>query len=224
MKSITDKRLSELTERLESLQQRQAEQQRAVVALEQEFQQAAEHDLNEAAAYVHGGEKGKKPKARAPEVEHALAAARHDLEVTSRAVTMASGALSRYQSENAERLWGQVLEAKAALAREVAERAEPMRDLLRRFQLPDEDARVLRPYLERPAQENTGKPQDVVTFGTPLRTNNVFGQDRVGGMTIGQIEALMVELAGLAERYAHDRGGDRSGAVVVGPSEDEGAA
>jgi hypothetical protein len=32
MKSITDKGLSELTERLDSLQQRQAEQQRAVVA------------------------------------------------------------------------------------------------------------------------------------------------------------------------------------------------
>jgi hypothetical protein len=112
-----------------------------------------------------------------------------------------------------------VREAKQRTAEEIAELAAPLADALHRYQLPEQDARVLRPYLEGPAQENTGEPESLTTIVGPLRTSN-FGGERVGGLTLGQLEAVAAELAGFAARY------EQGGVTIVGevPQEDQGAA
>jgi hypothetical protein len=193
--------------------ERQADQQAALASLEQEHRQALERDLNEEAAYSHSGERGRRPKPQAPEIARALEAARHNFEVTSRAVIMASAEVSRYHAENATRLMEKVREAKQRTAQEIAELARPLADALHRYQLPEQDARVLRPYLEGPAQENTGQPENLTTIVGPLRTSN-FGGERVGGLTIGQLEAVITELSGLAAR-------GEDNVTVVGPTPEE---
>jgi hypothetical protein len=112
-----------------------------------------------------------------------------------------------------------VAQAKADKAREVAELAAPLVQALHGYQLPDADMRALQPYTRRPAQENTGEPQDSVSFIGPLSTQTAFGE-RITGQTVGQVEAIVAELVSLAARY------EQGDVTVVGPvpDEDEGAA
>jgi len=127
--------------------------------------------------------------------------------------------VSRYITGHSDELLQMVAQAKADKAREVAELAAPLVQALHGYQLPDADMRALQPYTRQPAQENTGEPQDSVSFIGPLSTQTAFGE-KIAGQTVGQVEAIVAELVSLAARY------EQGDVTVVGPvpDEDEGAA
>jgi chromosome segregation ATPase len=196
------------------LEQEEAEAQTRVAHLQTELQETRNSDLDREALALNRGQKPPKPKAS--EVEAQLEDAARAWEVLQRRLQLAQSDVAGYISENAQALSRLVSEAKAAKAREVSELAAPLAKALHEYQLPDADARALKPYVEGPAQENTLEPQDSVYFLGPMRRENAFGTDRVAGESIGRVQALVSELVGLAARFS--QGGDTT---IVGPTPEE---
>jgi hypothetical protein len=203
MKSIDDKRMLELQRQVDSLEQRQAEQSAVVGRLRRELEQARETDLNREAVALQTG--AAKPKPKAPEIERALEAAEHDLEVIGRAWNMAQTDLGQYRAKNAERLLRQLQQTKATRAQAVASRAKPLLEELRGFYAVDEDLKSLKPYL--PQETETGPPGSgeaqryTLALGGVQTTQSVFG-DRVAGLERGQLEGVIASLARLETAYA----------------------
>jgi len=209
VKSINDERLRELTEHVGDLTRRHAEQQATLTSIRQKLQQTREDDLNrEALALSNGTDK---PKPKAPSVARALENAEHNAEVLGRALEMANGELYRYYAENAHALAAKLQNAKAAKAQEVSELAAPLLASLREFYQVDDDAKVLKPYRQPPA-ESTDKPRDMVTFlGAPQTTANAFGSDKVAGLHRGELEAVLANLANLPAAFPRrDPGEERA--------------
>ena len=200
MQSINDERLRALTEHIEDLTRRHAEAQAALTSIRQKLQQTREDDLNrEALALSNGTDK---PRPKAPSVARALDQAEHDAEVISRALEMANGELYRYYAENARTLAARLQNAKAARAREVGELAAPLLASLREFYQVDEDAKILKPYRQPPA-ESTAEARDMVTFlGVPSTTANIFGTDKIAGLHRGELEGVVRALINLPANYA----------------------
>lgn len=195
------------------LEQEVYEASNRVAQLQSAVASAREDDLNNEALALNRGRKP--PKAKEPEVRAQLEGAQRRLEVLQRRLQLAESDVARYISENAHTLSRLVSEAKAARAREVSELAAPLAKALHDYQMPDADARALRPYVEGPQAENSGEPQDSVYFLGPMRRENAFGTDRIAGETIGRLQALVSELVGLAARY------EQGDVTVVGPTPEE---
>jgi hypothetical protein len=208
--------LAKLQQVVTKLEQETYEAESRVAQLQVEARDAREDDLNREAAALNAGRRPPKPKE--PEVRAQLEGAQRRWEVLQRRLALAQGEVARYISENHQELARLLKEAKATKAGQVSELAAPLAKALHDYQLPDADMRGLRPYLEGPQEENTGAPQDSVYFMGALNRSNASGPERVGSMSIGQIEALLTELAGLSARY------EAGGVTIVGPSEDEGVA
>ena len=93
-------------------------------------------------------------------------------------------------------------DAKAEKAQEVSELAAPLLASLRAFYQVDEDAKVLKPYRQQPAQSGD-KPQDMLTIiGVPQTTANAFGADRIAGMERGTLEGVIRSLINLPASFA----------------------
>lgn len=207
MKSIDDKRMVELQEQVDSLEQHQAEQHAVVGGLRRELEQAKETDLNQEAAALKTG--GAKPKPKAPEIERALEAASHDLEVIGRAWTMAQTDLGQYKAKNCEKLVGELHRAKAKRAQGVASLAKPLLEELRGFYAVDDDMKELKPYLQE--ERETGEPGSgeaqryTLALGGVQTTQNVFG-NRVAGMERGVLEGVIRSLVQLEKAYVEATG------------------
>jgi hypothetical protein len=214
--SIHDKvpELDQLQTTVTKLEQEVHDASTRVAQLEAEAQSAHEDDLLREAKALNAGRRVPAPKE--PELRGQLEGAQRRLEVLQRRLQLAQADLARYISENAHALSRLVSDAKAAKAREVSELAAPLAKALNDYQLPDADARALRPYVEGPQEENSGEPQDSVYFLGPMRRENAFGTDRIAGESIGRVQALVNELTGLAARY--EGGGDTT---IVGPTPEE---
>jgi hypothetical protein len=199
MKSINDERLAQLTDHVEDLSRRHSEQQATLTTIRQKLQQTREDDLNrEALALSNGTDK---PRPKAPSVQRALENAEHDAEVLERALSMAQADVGRYYAENAHALAAKVQDAKAAKAKEISEQAAPLLATLRGFYQVDEDAKILKPYRQPPA-ESTDKGRDVVAFlGVPQTTANAFGADKIAGLHRGELEGVISALVNLPAQY-----------------------
>ena len=213
MHSIDDRRLNELNAQLESLQQRQGEQQATAEQLWRELQAAREDDLHAEAKAMYT--KGRRPKPKAPELERALENAMHDLDILARAVAMAQSDLAQYLSKHCEDLRGKLREARSERAREVSELAAPLLEALRGFYAIADDERILEPYT-RVAEENTGEGQNMTVIWGPYTTQNVLGPDRIGGLARVQLEGVLGALVALPEA-------EPDGVTIVGdaPSEED---
>lgn len=186
--------LTKLQQNVADLEQESYEAESRVSLLHQELQAAQEADLDAEARALNAGRKP--PKQKSPEVEHSLKGASRRAEVLRPRLALAQHDLSAYEAANAHHLAGLIREAKAEKSHEVAELAAPLAKALGEYQQPDLDLRALRPHLEAPAQENHGKPADSVHFLGNFGRNNAFGET-VGGQTLGQIQAIVAELAAL---------------------------
>src|SRR5215204_3846882 len=217
MHSIDDRRLNELNRQVQSLQQRQAEQQSTAEQLWRELEQAREHDLDAEAKALHTGA-ARKPKPKAPEVERALENATHDLEILGRALAMAQMDLSQYLSQHHQDLGRKLQEARAERAREVSELAAPLLEALRSFYAIADDAEILAPYTRAAAPENTGEPESTVVVLGPITRQNVLGPDRIGGLARVQLEGVLGALVALPEAELGE-----AGVTIVGdaPSEED---
>jgi hypothetical protein len=208
--------LKRLQQKVSNLEQERGEAEARVMQLRVQVQDERSSDLDREAAALNAGTRV--PKPRAPELQSQLEGAERRLEVLGRRVGLAQADLSRFLSENAQDLARLLQQVEVDKAREVALLAEPLAKALHELQLPGLDARALRPYLEGPAPENTGEPESTITVMGPYNRQNAGGGERVAGQTIGQVEAIVAELVGLATRY------EQGDVTVVGPTEDEGAA
>jgi hypothetical protein len=209
VKSINDEQLRELEERIADLSRRHLEQQAALASIRQRLQQASEDDLNRKAAALSNGTD--KPRPKAPGVARALEQAEHDAAVMERALEMATTERARYYAENADALAAKLEEAKAAKAQEVSKLAALVLASLREFFQVDEDAKLLKPYRQPPAESND-KARDMFTIlGTPLTTANAFGSDKVAGLHRGELEAVLANLANLPAAFPRrDPGEERA--------------
>jgi hypothetical protein len=184
-----------------------------VAQLQAEAEGAREDDLLREAKALNEGRRV--PKAREPEVRAQIEGASRRAEVLQRRLALAQSDLSRYISEHAEDLDRLALQARADKVREASELAEPLARALHEVQLADADRRALRPYLEEPQEENTGDPEPSITVFGPQTRATAFGE-RIAGMTLGQLEAVMGELVGWGARV------DQGGTTLVGPTPEEG--
>jgi hypothetical protein len=207
--SIADKapELARLQDVVTKLEQEVQDASGRVAQLEIDLQSAHEDDLLRKAKALNEGRRV--PKPREPEAKGKLEGATRRLEVLQRRLQLAQADVARYISENAEDLARLVSEAKVAKAREVSELAGPLARALHEYQLPDADMRALEPYLEAPQEENTGVAQPSISVWGPQNRRTAFGE-QIAGQTIGQVEAIANELAGLAARYEQD------GTTIVG--------
>jgi hypothetical protein len=143
------------------------------------------------------------PKRR--EIERALEAAEHDLEVIGRATSMAQTEVGRYKAKNAERLLGELAKAKAGRAEDVSAHARPLLEAIRGFYQVDDVSKELRPYIQQVQETGlpgSDKPQKyTLTLGGAQTTQSVFG-DRVAGLERGQLEGVIASLARLETMYA----------------------
>jgi len=214
MQSIDDRRLNELNRQVQSLQQRQGEQQATAEQLWRELEQAREQDLNAEAKAMYT--EGRKPKPKAPEVERALENATHDLEILGRALALAQMDLSQYLAKHHEDLGRKLREARSERAREVSELAAPLLEALRSFYAIADDAEILAPYTRAAAPENTGEPESTVVVLGPITRQNVLGPDRIGGLARVQLEGVLGALVALPEA-------EPDGVTIVGdaPSEED---
>jgi hypothetical protein len=203
MKSIDVKRMLELLKQVDSLEQRQAEQSAVVAGLRRDLERVREDDLNREAAALSTD--AAKPKPKAPEIERALEAAEHDLEVIGRATSMAQTEVGRYKAKNAERLLGELAKAKAGRAEDVSAHARPLLEAIRGFYQVDDVSKELRPYIQQVQETGppgSDKPQKyTLTLGGAQTTQSVFG-DRVAGLERGQLEGVIASLARLETMYA----------------------
>jgi hypothetical protein len=206
--------LAKLQATVTKLEQEAHEAANRVAQLQAEAESAREDDLLREAKALNEGRRV--PKAREPEVRAQIEGASRRADVLERRLALAQSDLSRYISEHAEDLMSLISGARAAKARRASELAEPLAKVLHEVQLSDGDARALRPYLEEPQEENTGKPEPSITVFGPQTRQTAFGE-RVAGMTLGQLEAVMAELAGWGARV------DQGDTTIVGEV-DEGAA
>jgi hypothetical protein len=197
-----DLKRAELGQQIDSLEQRQAEQHAMVGGLRRELEQARETDLNQEAAALQT--EAAKPKPKAPEIERALEAAEHDLEVIGRAWTMAQTDLGQYKAKNCEKLLRKLQRTKTKRAQGVASRAKPLLDELRGFYTVDEDIKELKLYLHQ--ERETGEPGSgeaqryTLALGGVQTTQSVFG-NRVAGLERSQLEGVIASLARLETVY-----------------------
>jgi hypothetical protein len=206
--------LGRLQAAVTKLIQEEVEAQTRVAQLQAELEDTRNSDLDREALALNRGRRP--PKPRAPEVEAQLEGATRRWEVLQRRLALAQSDVARHISEHAEDLMRLVQGAKAAKAREVSELAGPLAKALHELQLPDADMRALQPYLEGPQEENTGEPQPSITVWGPQTRATAFGE-RIAGQSVGQIEAIVTELASLAARY------EQGDTTIIGEV-DEGAA
>src|SRR5215207_5709936 len=216
MQSIDDRRLNELNRQVQSLQQRQAEQQSTAEQLWRELEQAREQDLNAEAKAMYTEDR--KPKPKAPEVERALENATHDLEILGRALALAQMDLSQYLAKHHEDLGRKLREARSERAREVSELAAPLLEALRSFYAIADDERILAPYAVQPTEENHGEPESTTVIWGPITRQNVLGPDRIGGLARVQLEGVLGALVALPEAELGE-----AGVTIVGdaPSEED---
>jgi hypothetical protein len=209
--------LAQLQQVVTNLEQETHEAEGRVAQLHLEAQSAHEDDLNREATALNAGRRA--PRPTEPDVRAKLEGAQRRLEVLQRRLALAQSDVARYISSHSDELVELVQKAKASKAREVSELAAPLAKALGEFQQPDLDLRALQPYLELPAQENTGEPESSITVLGPLTTRSAFGE-KIADQTIGQVQNIVTELVGLAARY------EQGDTTIVGPSEaeDEGAA
>jgi hypothetical protein len=199
MKSINDERLTQLTEHVEDLSRRHAEQQATLTSIRQKLQQTREDDLNREAVAVSTG--ADRPRPKAPSVQRALRDAEHDAAVLERALSMAQADVGRYLAENVEALGRRLEAAKVERAQEIAELARPLLGALRGFYQVDEDRKTLKPYRQPPA-ESTDTGRDVVAvLGVPQTTANAFGPDKIAGLHRGELEGVIAGLVNLPAQY-----------------------
>ena len=221
MKSIQHKKLSRLIAKVEELSARQVGAQNEVARLEQQLYEEQNKDLDAQAVALHAGIEPPEPKS--PEVEKRLSVAKHNFEVSQRALAIAQSELSTFYSQNAHKLEEQRQQAEAQRAMDLSEAIAPALEKLRKFYECRDERRLLSQYLAEPERENDGPPQDSVVFIQPRTRANIFGDDRIAGLQPGEIENVLGELAALGSRYA--AGGDAETAIVGPvPDEDEGAA
>jgi hypothetical protein len=207
MKSIDDKRMVELQEQVDSLEQHQAEQHAVVGGLKRELEQVRETDLNQEAVALKT--EAAKPKPKAPEIERALEAAEHDLEVIGRALLMAQTDLGQYKAKNCGKLLGELAKAKAGRAKEVSAHARPLLEAIRGFYQVDDDSKELRPYIQQVQETGppgTGGPERyTLALGGVQTTQNAFG-NRVAGMERGVLEGVIRSLVQLEKAYVEATG------------------
>ena len=216
MHSIDDRRLNELNAQLESLQQRQGEQQATAEQLWRELEQAREHDLNAEAKAMYT--EGRKPKPKAPGVERALENAMHDLDILARAVAMAQSDLAQYLSKHHGDLGRKLREARSERAEAVSALAAPLLAALRAYFAVGDDERILEPYTRVAEENHSNEPQDMTLIWGPYTTQNVLGPDRIGGLARVQLEGVLGALVALPEAELGE-----AGVTIVGdaPSEED---
>jgi negative regulator of replication initiation len=202
LKSVNDKRLLELIEEVDGLEQRLAEQSGLVSKLVSDRDQAAESDLDREARAVKSGSAA--PELKEPKVARDLKDAQHSLRVIERAWALAQSDLGAYKAKHAQRLVVELQKAKSARAQAVAQAARPLLEELRSFFACDDDAKLLKPYLQQVQETGppgTGEPERLTqVFGGAVTTRNVFG-DKVAGLERGQLEQVIGTLVRLPSGY-----------------------